>query len=995
MSDSADQHGQAGGLDQQQQDLLDLLKVEIADIVEVKAQAFEGIKASPDRFENIKNFLSGYAMHAENIGKAAEVMGLTGLQTVCAFVFDSLTAFAAKESDYNDDELYLIENWPEALLAYLQNIQSRENAESLAGFVMHPSWSKPYSGAPDELLQSLLSSNVEKLDESVEPRKTQAFAEDVSLQIPGDVNKELLHSVLQELPSQSAEFSEAVFNVLQKNDISELEKARRAAHTLKGVGNLVGIAGIANLTHHLEDILEVLYKSGTMPPESLKNLLFQASDCVEAMSEAVLGQSSPPDDAVMILQEILNWANRIDEHGAVFDAEAARGDVMPAAGEATVESHQSAPQAEAVNAAGPEDMAVAGSAGTQQPDQQADQQADQQEGQSAQQVSVDMLRIPTELADDLLRVSSEGLITASQIEDKVKLAIKKLQLIYKQSQTIQKIAEDFEQLVDVKGFMKPLQKTGNGDDFDPLEFDQYNELHTLTHQLQEACVDAKEMVKDTDRELTVVHDKSLGQLNQIREGHELALRTQMVSADTVLSRLKRNVRQVCRLTNKNAELTVIGGEELLDGRLLNKLVDPLMHIIRNAVDHGIEPSDVRQQKGKPPEGNITVEFKATSDNVIISCMDDGGGFNLQQIKTKAVEKGLIDNDIVLSENDLLQLTLHPGFSTKSQASQISGRGIGMDVVNNSIKELKGSINIKSREGEGTTIQLVLPVRLSLSNVLLVQVSRHVLAVSNLGVEQILFHGVGKTKNIDGALHYDMEGQIYPAYYLKSLLNMEDSLSAANESASIPLMIKDEDNQKSIVFVEKVLDSRECVIKPLGFYIPKINGVVGAAVLGDGSTTPVMDLNELVLHNEQSHMHSIVQDQITSLATSDVADEAGTYALVVDDSLSARQSLAEFIEDIGLEVKTAKDGFEAIQIIENQKPSIILADLEMPRMNGLELTTHVKSQTQLKSIPVVMITSRSTEKHIEMAKKTGVEAYLTKPYSENELMDVIMQYSDTG
>jgi len=591
------------------------------------------------------------------------------------------------------------------------------------------------------------------------------------------------------------------------------------------------------------------------------------------------------------------------------------------------------------------------------------------------------LRIPAHLVDDLLRLVGENIILTGQIQERVRKTIAQTRAVMGQNRLFQQLTSELEQLVDIRNVSSPLSRSIQRGKFDPLELEQYNELNTATHRLVEAATDNRELDRAIADSLVALDALLVDQSRLHRDSQEAVLRTRMVPIQTIAPRLQRSVRQTCRLVDKEVELTVRGADTLMDSNVLNGIVDPLMHILRNAVDHGIEPPAQRQWLGKPPVGRIELSVLREGNAIVIRCQDDGAGLDLAAIRQTATERGLLPADKPLEEDELARLILLPGFSTRSTTTQTSGRGIGMDMVYSRLLDMKGSLRIQTRSGQGCLMELRLPVTLISTHALLVRIHDRLYALSDRGIEQILHSGVGTIQKLGKTMTYQMGDDIYEITSLETLLNLPSDRRAQNRTVPPVLLVREETGAIRAVLAPEAVDSRDLVVKPLGQYVPRINGVVGATILGDGSVAPVLDLPELL-------RTPVALRQAPTLAqpTAPAAPAARRQvALAVDDSLSARRSLAQFVQDAGLEVRTARDGLEAIEIINGKRPDIVLADLEMPRMNGLELTAHLRANQSTRDLPVIMITSRSTDKHRREAEAMGVNVYLTKPFAEDELL----------
>ena len=932
------------GLDSHQQELIDLVKAELMDIAESTDQFPE--KESDDYRDHIRDL----SEQAENISNAISLMGLEGLAQASFHISSMLAEFGNEDAPVTDESQTLQKTWPLVLMACLDDIYDEQAIAGLIGFLQKPGWVSKLSSEQLDQLAALLK-NPSFSEEEVESRQVTATEDDVSLSLPDDVNQELLDGLLQDLPSQAEEFSRAIHNISEGGSLAEIEVAQRIAHTLKGAANVVGVKGVANLTHHLEDILEIQAKSGTKPVPPLVEILVTAADCLESMSEALLGVDAPPDNAVQVLQSVLDWANRLDSDGVEAVTDATDSKMAP----------------------------VTGNYSDTKPEARPGEPVSEKEALHAE----NMLRIPASLADELLRLAGENLISTGQVQERIRNIMKSQDAIQLHNQALQQISFDLEHLIDVQGVASYFHQARENDDFDPLEMDQYNEMHSVSRRLIEIAADSIQLTDNLDSELVDLHNLVISQNQLQKESQELVLRTRMVSTRTIVSRLRRGVRQACRVTGKQVELNVIDNDTYMDSEVLNELIEPLMHVLRNAVDHGIETSEVRQRSGKSDTGCIELSFDRKGDQVVINVEDDGRGLDLESIRRKAIENGLLRSDVELTDDAMVRLVLESGLTTRDEVTQVSGRGIGLDVVNVKIRELKGSINIYTREGHGCRFEIILPISSFSTHSLLVRIRENIYAISNRGVEEILYPGLGELCDLGDQTIFQLENQAYSAILIDELLDFSDDRRKIDRSNRPILLVRDDSGGKTAILVQEVLDSRDVVVKSMGHYLPKLNGIIGATVLGDGSVAPVMDLPEMLQHQSAHRDHRRVGSSKNQPAVSRLP-----YVLVVDDSLSARRSLAQFVQDLGMDVRTARDGMEAVSLIEARPPDLMLVDMEMPRMNGLELTSHVRASSNTNGVPVIMITSRSTDKHRAAAMEKGVNHFMVKPFIEEELAQYI-------
>jgi len=902
------------------------------------------------------------ANELERFGLATDAGGFKGLALVSRHLHANLLALAAREQLVTPPLAQRLEDCLRSVQGYLSAPSAPATVGLLVSCVADPAWMVRFDAAGSEALRADLASIVTlQIEDAGSERASVATPEDVSLEIPGDVNPDLLEALLQEMPGHTEALNAAVQRLAAGGSLEDVNLAQRLAHTLKGAGNTVGVRGIATLTHHLEDILRALARARTLPTKPLAASLMLAADCLEGMSETLLGEGTPPGDMQDVLQDVLDWANRIDRDGLPREdaAPAPRGSVSsPHAGLEATHLRTAAGQPVTGKGDGP-------GAG---------------EGQRTQAA---MIRLPAALVDELLRLVGETIILTGQVRERVERADAQTRAMQEQFNLLQQLGSELEQFIDVTDLSGRQRQRGASvaSAYDALEMDQYNELHTYGRRLVEAARDAAEMGKSMMGHLDDLDNMLINQERLNGETQEAVMRTRMVPVKTVFPRLQRSVRQTCKLTAKRAELHLTGGETLMDSDVLQAMVDPLMHLLRNAIDHGIEEQRTRAAAGKSETGSVHLEFGREGNHILIRCRDDGAGLDFEAIRATAREAGLLDDSRSVSEDELKRFVLRPNFSTRSATTQTSGRGIGLDAVNSAVKELGGAVSLDSQSARGCSVELRLPVSLISSHALLVRVGPYRLAVANRGVSQILHPAAGELRTFGAEQVFQLDGETYPVRTLAALLGLGPDPRAKERHARALLMVQGGSGTVAIV-VDDVLESRDLVVKKLGRFIAKLRGLLGATILGDGSVTPVLDLPELLRTPAAApELAATSRFSVTSTAAARLP-----LALVVDDSLSARRALAQFLQDAGYEVRTARDGLEAVEILEALDPQVLLLDLEMPRMNGIELAGHVRSVPRLAAVPIIMITSRSAAKHRQEAQAAGVDVYLTKPFAEDELLE---------
>ncbi len=522
------------------------------------------------------------------------------------------------------------------------------------------------------------------------------------------------------------------------------------------------------------------------------------------------------------------------------------------------------------------------------------------------------------------------------------------------------------------------------EEFDPLEMDRYSQLQQLSRSLSES---ASDMLDLKETLLSKARDAETLLLQQARVNTELQeglMRSRMVPFNRLLPRLKRTVRQVARELGKDVELKAYNVEGELDRTLLERMVPPLEHMLRNAVDHGIESGEERRARGKAEAGAIELRLSREGGDVVIEISDDGAGIDVQRVKAKAIERGLMAADANLKDEEITQFVLAPGFSTARSVTQISGRGVGMDVVHSEVKQLGGSINILSQAGRGTRFVVRVPFTVSVNRALMVSVGEDLYAIPLNTIEGIVLLSAEELEQLyrpDGNT-FEYAGVAYRVQYLGSFLGRE--YHAQPMQSSVPVVLVRSGEHAVAVHVDSVQGSREIVVKSLGPQFAGVGGISGATILGDGSVVVILDLVALI--RSRSGGRGGAQRQLARSPRT-------RCVMVVDDSVTVRKVTSRLLERQGMDVVVAKDGVEAVSLLQEHSPDVMLLDIEMPRMDGFEVLRQVRHDERLKDLPIVMISSRTGTKHQDRAAELGVNRFLGKPFQENELLATIDELVD--
>jgi chemosensory pili system protein ChpA (sensor histidine kinase/response regulator) len=516
--------------------------------------------------------------------------------------------------------------------------------------------------------------------------------------------------------------------------------------------------------------------------------------------------------------------------------------------------------------------------------------------------------------------------------------------------------------------------------FDPLEFDRFTRLQELTRMMAESVNDVSTIQHSLLLNLDQT-DAALQQQNRMnRELQQGLMRVRMLPFATISERLQRIVRQTARELNKRVEMTIDGENIELDRGVLDKLGAPLEHLLRNAVAHGLESTEDRIQSGKSEVGHIRLKVSMENDEITLIITDDGSGVNLAKVKQKATEKGFLAAGQEVTEQALMAVIFEPGFSTADSISQIAGRGVGLDAVRSDIAALGGRIDVSNVSGSGAMFNIYLPVTLSVAQVVLVRAGHKVFAIPTVMIEQVQKL---KQKDLDSAYQagkVEWAGRDYPLHFLSKLVG--DSEHIALSHIYTPIILMRSGAYRNALHVDEIIGNQEVVMKPMGTQLSHVPGMIGASVLGDGAI--VLVINAVQLANREVFAVGVAK----AAEIAPVVENLRKVALVVDDSLTMRKVLSRVLEREDFEVVTANDGMDAIEKLQEITPDIILTDIEMPRMDGFEFSRYVRDNPATINTPLIVISSRTADKHRNVATEIGVNAFLGKPVQDETLIEQV-------
>ena len=922
--------------------------------------------------DELQTICTSYNQANERLQAVGMVLGLNGFGIACELLQQNIKVLPDVDSTLRMEAINQLADWPNIAKVYLEAPEEEQRQLALLELLMHSGWPQPLTEEQAEELVSTLESSGEEFLADAEQRPTVAQPEDVDLTIDADVNPKLIEVFMQESPANAADFSAAVERLIRNEDVlKNLAAAQRLAHNLKGSANLVGVKGLANMTHHCEDILEYLTERQAAPRPALAHTLQEAADCIEAMLESLPNGVVTLPGAQQVLQSIFDWANRMDagllntpveETRATQSVEIANNDELPAKAEIVTTN-------------------VASPAAT---DESASTNAAATIGKT--------IRVPTDTIDMMFRLIGEVSIALDQLQERFEGFRRLSNEVHHQDSVVQQRRFELENFIDVRhvaNTQQRLRQLSHGqEDFDPLELDQYDELYSTTRSFIESVVDSRRMSQNLRGEFATL-ERALVPLRRMKGDLQLAvLKTRMEPIASIVARLHRSVRQAARVTNKQIDLSIEGSEIQLDTEVLERLAEPLMHMLRNAADHGIEAPEERLAKGKSEVGVISLRFFQEGQSVVIECVDDGRGLDHEQIRVAAVEKGLLPNDANVSNDELARMIMVPGFSTRTNVTQLSGRGVGMDVVQTVIRDLKGIVEISDARTGGCQISLRLPITLLTNHSLVVQINADRFAIPTSSIMQVISPRQGQFTQIGNQLAYEIGQDAYHAATLNACLGYASSSETPTTDNSVVIVYSD--TGPVAIAVDQLVNSYDLIVKSLGRYVGSIRGIAGLSSLADGSLIPVLDIAELLRTPVQSSDAIKSVAKATTVTTTSVQRQAAAQIMIVDDSISVRQTLSDMIEEAGYETIIARDGLEAVDLLRQHTPDLVLSDIEMPRMNGLELASYIRTSHSTE-LPIIIITSRTMQKHRQQAAEAGVNGYVTKPFDENELLARISSF----
>ncbi|HLZ60217.1 MAG TPA: Hpt domain-containing protein [Ktedonosporobacter sp.] len=786
-----------------------------------------------------------------------------------------------------------------------------------------------------------------------------------------------------------------------------IQGIRRATHTLKGAAGMMGFRAIADLCHVSEDLLDSIMEENTPITAMVVSLIL---DTAEALETLILGNVSSADDAKV--QAVR--ARYVELFGEHSPSASSVDDDLDVSDDQDIDSSH---------------LTSVVAAGGQETNAQRAARGD---------LSV---RVRLQKLDELVNLFGEMLVNRSVLEERIQRLVRLVADVGVSSNRLrdvgQKLESRFEAATLPSG--RSLQvMPGEGDkgihrnnnqqpvadgvsksylaEFDELELDRYTEFHQLARGLSEGISDMTTLSTEMDtaiRECEGVFARE-NRLNTTFQDHLMKVR--LVPLVAMTPRLYRAARAVALKQHKDFDFILEGEDTEVDRTVFEEISGPLLHLMRNAANHAIETPEVRMQKGKSPKGQIKLSAAYEGNQIVITVRDDGMGIDPERVRRTAIEHGLIRPDQHLSEGDVIDLIFRPGFSTAEVLSEESGRGVGLDVVRDSVSRLRGTLAVESTPGQGTAFTMTFPTSLAIQSAMMIRVGGQQFAIPTVAVESIGRLDNFKRITVAGQPAVQVQNDHYPLRMLAPYL----SLPATSLEEKAQLLLVNAAGQRVALVVEEIRGKADIVMKNLGPHLRQVHGIAGGTVLGNGRVVLVLELNDLLTPRQKigTHVATAVQSTVrrenqsapapqTSVrqrvdilpgtqsvparptpAAAAPIPERGKHILVVDDSPSVRRVVANMLKQHNWEVQMARDGVEASEMISYETPAAVLLDIEMPRMDGFELISTVRAQEQYRTLPLVVLTSRAGSKHQQRAMLLGASAYVIKPYQDEDLINTL-------
>jgi chemosensory pili system protein ChpA (sensor histidine kinase/response regulator) len=769
-------------------------------------------------------------------------------------------------------------------------------------------------------------------------KPVEVHAEIEETQVQDDIDEQLLPVFLEEADDLCPKIGDGL-RVWREHphDEQQVQSLKRLLHTMKGSSRMVGAMRIGEIAHEMEDMVSV--PAQVREEAGYWDALESDFDLVNALLEELRG-------------------------GKVV--------VMPTKAAATeaAEIRKSETGRRATDKQGGERI--------------GDRRATDHVKERAALGHV--LRVRSEVVDKLVNDAGEISVARSRMETELRSFKDSLLELTASVMRLRHQLREVEIQAESQMQARVSLAKDSAAGFDPLEFDRFTRLQELTRFMNESVHDVQAiqhtLLKNLDETSAVLQVQ--GRLS--RELQQNLMNVRMVSFNSIADRLYRIVRQTGKELNKRANLELKGTGVELDRSVLEKMVAPFEHLLRNSIVHGLEIDQLRVQSGKHPIGEIRLSVRQESNEVVFEFSDDGAGLNYAKLREKAIANGTLQAEQDVSEDQLAQLIFMPGLSTASEITESAGRGVGMDVVRSEISALGGTIDVKSKSGQGTQFIIRLPLTLAVTQIMLVRSGESTYAIPSAMIEQVRQLKSADMNILHSERKIEWQDRVYPLHYLSQLLTDKEVIQENHARNSVLLLRSGE--YRIALHVDELLGNQEAVVKNIGPQLARLSGIAGATVLGNGVVVLILNPPHLAQRAGIGKVSKAVKVEAPVIVKPLINLP---LIMVVDDSLTVRKITSRMLTRAGYQVVTATDGVDALEKLEDFTPDVMLLDIEMPRMDGFALARELRRDPRTQSLPIIMITSRTADKHRDYAMQLGVNTYLGKPYQEDELLQNIADF----
>ncbi len=951
---------------------------------------------------NKKDITESLLRNLHTLHGSSHMAGFTEIAGICA-VFDRHFKVASQiQRDVTDDELSLLIDLVNLIEEFLCAKCSLNKILKIDSFMArYDTLIARIQGLSDANKINHIAAPEEIVVEDLVAESVHNPVQEIVLADLADVDKEHEEIVFQVFMEEAAEIlenTEAILNqwINAPGIMEPMVRLERELHTFKGGARMAGIVPMGDLSHSVESLLSSIVSGGIGITDEIIQILQQSHDQLHQMLEQALHRIAvtPAAELISRLEALANNSEITHVVGIepVFQDVITKENILPV--------YQDLVIVDSVDSVDSVDLEVIPVVFdiphkfNENPVSNDTYLLNSEQEVTSEKTLKDQVRIKADVLDNLVNQAGELSISRTRLEQQINMLRFGLN---EMKQTVDRLRDKIRHLdieTEAQILFRYQEVSNQGEEFDPLEFDRFSLVQQLSRGMMEGTSDLSSIQDQFEKQVEDAEVLLLQQANINTELQEIMIGTRLLPFSSVSNRIKRLVRQISRETGKVIDFDVIGDNVEMDRTVLDKITAPLEHMIRNAIDHGIEDLSKRRSLGKPDKGRISLSLTKEGVEMVLKMQDDGAGFNLQAIRRTAIERGLVTENQMVDDQMLIQFSLEAGFSTAAKVTQISGRGVGMDVVNNEIKQLGGSLHIDSKPDQGSTFTIRFPVALSVARALVVKEYSQEYAILNSNIAGVMRvdHPTLMRAYDEPAPVLEYASENYPIHLLHRFLSGEESTLPDEQARHLFLMVHG-GGQRAALRIDSFIESREVVVKSLGLQLSGIRSMMGATIMGNGNVVLILDIPALLRMHVADAQNRLQNDSLPE-ETAPLQQEIHhhvTTVMVVDDSITVRKVTSRLLERHNMKVIIAKDGIDALEVLQHNIPDVMLLDIEMPRMDGFELASVIRNEDRLKHIPIIMITSRTGDKHRDHAIRIGVNMYLGKPYQEDVLMEHIYSF----